>query len=1028
MSDLLGFSFDLDGINFTERLFSFQINELLKNIPKHNYSKEDYAKIDLVAQQLKNIPLGKITVDGSKKIFGQVKLFREKDLNRKDWSVTIAPPSKINFVEKFCGIVDLAIQMPREMFLEKDYLDFKYLFKRAVYLESVKNYLGKCKDLQGKELQICNDVFGSSCMKPCLQISFENLKIRIIPVIHHEGYFSKLKLSSSKCCVRKDEEESSPTPFYNNVILEDMYFARNFVEYRKSLLPNVSFAESLQLIELWSARRGLIQRVAANHVDTFPEFFYYDLLLSLYKSKAVVAEMKSHIIFKELLVALSKIHIDEIIADYKNFGFTEKLIDSDFNSSFRVPASLVENLVYISSLSAEMYPEGGKSADANQFEKIKFLFFNQSMQSSQYDVVLRLKIDFTDISDDEAFARMKSSSICSRIVLILKRAFVDNKRAKSVSVAPTSMENIYHVCINLSEESVGAFSSAEFGPDINNGDNELKESSKEFRNFWGEKSQLRRYKDGTIKETVTWDSSNSMELFCEIGKYILESRLFNIQLSLPNDILANLSCSIDTIEVFGSELESNLSFGSIAKSRTDEARVACQELIQILRTLPGIPLEISAISAASPHLRGSSLIVPETIDLASIGSNEKAFSNHAIEIVVELESSSKWPDHLVAIERIKIAFLLRFSRQIEKTAHIPSVVSNEGFLDVFMKGYIFRIRLFYPKELAIRRAERDFPAFSKTQADFLNRRTLDLLEKELEVKPQLHQVLYNIAIRYPAFPLTCRLLKQWLNSLLILHYFSDELIELLVSNSFFNSAEFKIPKTLFQGFYQCLSLLATFPFSSSPLILDLKSDLTEEQRDKINFSYNNLKQKPAIFIASKLDMANSIWTREGPPKIIVDGVKRLAAAAINCMDLELAENSFSKDWIKKIFSPIRQSYQVSISLKKEVYALGRPHLQSKDSKKFKKAPISSEKLSSVFQNLVYINFCPSDKFLDDLKHLIGSKYLIFYDSLSGKDIFLCSNKSLSEQDRNRHHLDLPSLKHDISLLGSGLIHNLLVKQ
>jgi U3 small nucleolar RNA-associated protein 22 len=438
----------------------------------------------------------------------------------------------------------------------------------------------------------------------------------------------------------------------------------------------------------------------------------------------------------------------------------------------------------------------------------------------------------------------------------------------------------------------------------------------------------------------------------------------------------------------------------------------------MLRTLPGIPLEISSISTASSYLRGCSLIVPEPIEISSISSKERIYSNHAIDIVVELEASSKWPDHLIAIERIKLAFLLRFSTQIENTAHIPTIVSNEGFLDVLLKGYVFRIRLLYPKELAIRRAERDFPAFSKTQAESINKRTLDNLEKELEGKPQLHQILFNLGIRSPSFPLTCRLVKQWLNAHLVLHYFSDELVDLLVSSLFFNTVEFKSPKTLFQGFYQFLTLLANFSFSTSPLILDFKSDLSEEQRDKINSAYNNLKQKPAIFIASKLDATRSIWTREGPPKSIVDGVKKLAIAALKCIDHELSLNSFSPDWVKKVFAPIRHSYQVSITLKKEISAMGRPHLIPKDSKKFKKAPIPAEKLTSAFRNSVYVNFRPTDEFLSEIKQLFGTRYLIFFDSLSGKDLYLTPSKSSLPSD---------TLHYDLTHLGHGLIHSLLIK-
>jgi U3 small nucleolar RNA-associated protein 22 len=525
MSDLHGFSFD--GINFTERLFSFQINELLKQIPKYQYSEDSAAQLGNVIQQLNLIPKRKTIVDGSKKVLGTVKLFREKDLKRKDWNITIAPPSKISFVKKLGGVIDVAIQMPREMFLEKDYLDYKYLFKRAVYLEAMKDHLRSA--LKGAEIEICNDVFGISCLKPCLLLSFEEFKIRIIPVIHEDGYFNKMKLDPAKCCIRKDEEEGVATPFYNKVILEDAYFAKNFEEYQRNLFSHTTFVEALQLIELWSARRGLIQR-RNEQLDTFPEYFYYDIILKLFKDKKIVPEMKNHVIFREILIVISKIPIQEIMNEYKASGFSDNFSGDAFNVAFRVPSCLAQSLVNSAELSTTIFPDGGKAANQKEFDALKFLFLTQFTQSNNYDVVLRLELDYDEISEDELFARKKSSALCSKMMSILKTAFLENDRAKSLAIFATEVENTFHICINLSEDSVGAFSNAEFGPDINSGDNESKLLSKDFREFWGEKSQLRRYKDGSIKETVTWESSSSMAIFCEIAKYVFESknRVFNL--------------------------------------------------------------------------------------------------------------------------------------------------------------------------------------------------------------------------------------------------------------------------------------------------------------------------------------------------------------------------------------------------------------------------------------------------------------------------------------------------------------------
>lgn len=35
--------------------------------------------------------------------------------------------------------------------------------------------------------------------------------------------------------------------------------------------------------------------------------------------------------------------------------------------------------------------------------------------------------------------------------------------------------------------------------------------AKEFRNFWGDLSELRRFQDGSIREAVVWQPANTFE-------------------------------------------------------------------------------------------------------------------------------------------------------------------------------------------------------------------------------------------------------------------------------------------------------------------------------------------------------------------------------------------------------------------------------------------------------------------------------------------------------------------------------------
>lgn len=62
--------------------------------------------------------------------------------------------------------------------------------------------------------------------------------------------------------------------------------------------------------------------------------------------------------------------------------------------------------------------------------------------------------------------------------------------------------------------------------------------AKEFCDFWGEKSEMRRFKDGTIHEAVLWTSSpcqSDRRLVCKkIVQYVLERCSLGLE---PVDIL-----------------------------------------------------------------------------------------------------------------------------------------------------------------------------------------------------------------------------------------------------------------------------------------------------------------------------------------------------------------------------------------------------------------------------------------------------------------------------------------------------------
>src|SRR5690606_876077 len=129
-----------------------------------------------------------------------------------------------------------------------------------------------------------------------------------------------------------------------------------------------------------------------------------------------------------------------------------------------------------------------------------------------YDSISELTVARGDakeaVSEDQGYVRARSAEVHK----VLKRAFGDRARLVHISWAPplpwevTSTEVAEEsatIRIGITFDPVNMGRQMEFGPPAE----EQKEAAR-FRSFWGQKSELRRFKDGSILECVPWSSTS----------------------------------------------------------------------------------------------------------------------------------------------------------------------------------------------------------------------------------------------------------------------------------------------------------------------------------------------------------------------------------------------------------------------------------------------------------------------------------------------------------------------------------------
>jgi U3 small nucleolar RNA-associated protein 22 len=242
-----------------------------------------------------------------------------------------------------------------------------------------------------------------------------------------------------------------------------------------------------------------------------------------------------------------------------------------------------------------------------------------------------------------------------------------------------------------------------------------------FKDFWGERSQLRRFKDGTMCETVIF--VDKTRVCFQMLSHILSNHLgiqlnsngadyldFQVERLLDKDyhMLQKLEKPKKPVYIKGKRkrLSSN-DFQQEIPVRLDEiankATGVFDEVSKILRSLTGLPLEITTVQGASSILRftnvcptppqkffSSNLLTDVHPNGSSLKFKKMAIDElppkvpkvvEPISVVLHLETSGKWPDNVKAIDRLKCAFLIRIG-QLLKDQFGLTVQPHSRYLDV----------------------------------------------------------------------------------------------------------------------------------------------------------------------------------------------------------------------------------------------------------------------------------------------------------------------------------------------------------
>lgn len=897
-----------------------------------------------------------------------------KDSNYK---LAYAKPEQFNVVGSYVSktmvktqedrTVDMIVVLPREVLQEKDYLNMRYYYKRAYYaaqiaaalqkeFEGTANLAFEClndnpllpvvavttKKMSTKKSKRVNEEDPTANAQP--QAEF---RVRVIPCAP-DGYFPKHKITAAAGLIRSGGDEDKkmvhpPTPFYNSTLKAEGLFVSYLRVLKQAEKTCASFKDACMLGRIWLQQRGFGGSVSRGGFGHFEWSLLMALLLQTGGRKDTAAlspSLNSTQLFKATIQYLAAMDFSK-----KPFilGQAKEAPDAIRESGPVVYDAVRQlNIAFkMSSSSADLIHQHAKwthsllnEKSADQFTPTFIIKVDQPSLMYDLNACLEIPEVFDDASPD---TRGKVAGLCNKVHSVLKRAL--GNRAQLVSVGlpplpswplaqyPAKPDVWLRVSVHIIFDPANASRQVDHGPPA-----EEKKEAEKFRRFWGEKSELRRFKDGSILETLIWTSTTPAELCEEIVRYILPLHL-------------KITANSVGLTFFGSGFASLVPSSQADTAAFSAARTAFETFEQDVRALEDIPLHVRQIAPICAELR-SATVNPPTFGSPKTGPKP-------MDVVIFFEASGKWPENIAAIQRAKIAFLLKIGSLLEEakrdvTTHLgledaQSELENLAFLDVvYESGAAFRLRIHSDLEEALldrRTKDKSLDQHVRTESA-----TLLANFRRMYTHLPLHTAMVRTyTTRFPALSPTIRLLKRWFDAHKLSNHFPASLLELFALHVFLYPHPWPQPSSAATGFLRTLLFLSRWDWRSEPLTIDdasssLSNPVPDAADDQLSTpldpaaaatrlqawrSLDPAMNRVVLLAATRSDPAGTAHTtgsdgHPAPGKVVAARMTALARSAVRVAREKGVEIGLPDCGRRELFVPALADFDVRLVLDKKV--------------------------------------------------------------------------------------------------------------
>ncbi|XP_062938420.1 nucleolar protein 6 isoform X3 [Cynocephalus volans] len=871
--------------------------------------------------------------------------------------------------------VDVALTMPREILQNKDGLNQRYFRKRALYLAHLAYHLAQDPLFGSVHFSYTNGCH----LKPLLLLRPHGKDERLVTVRLHPcpppDFFRPCRLLPTKNNVRSawyrgqspsgDGSPEPPTPHYNTWILQDTALESHVQLLSAVLGSALGLKDGVALLKVWLRQRELDKGLGG-----FSGFLVSMLVAFLVSTRKIHTTMSGYQVLRSVLQFLA----------------TTDLTINGISLCLSSDSSLVQHEARLSMALLDSKADDGfqlllmtPKPMIRAFDHIVHLRPVSRLQAACHR--LKLWPELQDNGGDYVSAALGPLTTLLEQGLGSRLLLLGHSRPPitewDISQDPPKHKDSETLTLGLLLRPEGLISVLELGPEADQPEADY------FHQFWGSRSELRRFQDGAIREAVVWEASSMSQK--RLIPHQVVTHLLALHADIPDTCVHYVGGLLDAL------IQGLKETSSTGEEALAEAVCCYDDLSRLLWGLEGLPLTVSAVQGAHPVLRYTEVFPPTPVWPAY------SFYEHLRErasllprldkpcpayvepmtMVCHLEGSGQWPQDAEAVQRVRAAFQLRLAELLSQQ-HGLQCRATATHTDVLKDGFVFRICVAYQREPQILREMRSPEGMISLRDTPASLR----LEKDIRQLPLLTSALHGLQQQHPAFSSVARLAKRWVRAQLLGEEFTDESLDLVAAALFLHPEPFTPPSSPQVGFLRFLFLVSTFDWKNNPLIVNLNSELTVEEQVEIRSGFLAARTRlPIMVIITPQDRKNSIWTQNGPSAQVLQQLVVLAAEALPILEKQLMDPRGPGD-IRTVFRPPLDMYDVLIRLSPRHIPRHRQAVDS-PAASFCRGLRSEPGPSSLMPVLGYD---PPQLYLAQLREAFGDLALFFYDQHGGEVI------------------------------------------